>query len=70
MTTPTLHDAPHSNIYNVQPTSATSKSRTLATKLYSKDNPRFLNKYNFQFSNLFTEYVTSCNLLVEQLYYT
>ena len=63
MTSPTLHDTPHSNIYNVQPTSDTS-SRTFPTLPYSKHNPKFINKFSFQFSDpTDTEYVTLCNLL-------
>ena len=66
MTSPTLHDTPHSNIYNVQPTSDTTKSRTFHTLRYSKDHLKFMNKVNFQFSDLTdTEYVTLCNLLVK-----
>ena len=66
MTSPTLHDTRHSNIYNVQPTSDTPKSRTFATLPYSKDNLKFINIFNFQFSDLTdTEYVTLCNLLVK-----
>ena len=51
MTLPTLHDSPHSNIYNVQPTSDTPKSRTFPTLPHSKDNLKFINKFNFQFSD-------------------
>ena len=47
MTTCTLHDIPHSNIYNVQPTSDTPKSRTFRTLPHSKDNLEFSNKFNF-----------------------
>ena len=66
MTTPTSHDTPLSNIYNVQPTSDTSKARTFLTLLYSKNIPKFINKFNFPFSDLTdTEYVTFCNLLVK-----
>ena len=66
MTSPTLHDTPHSKIHNLQPTSDTSKSRTFPTLLYSKDNLKFMNKFNFHFFNLTdTEYVTLCNLLVK-----
>ena len=66
MTSPTLHDTPHSNIYNVQPTSVTSKSCSFPTLPYSKDHLKFINKFNFQFSDLTdTEYVTLCNLLVK-----
>ena len=66
MTSPTLHDTPHSNIYNIQPTSDTPKSCTFPTLPCSKDNLKFINKFNIQFSDLTdTEYVTLCNLLVE-----
>ena len=52
MTSPMLHDTPHSNVYNVQPTSDTSKSHTFPTLPYSKDNLKFINKFNFTFSDL------------------
>ena len=66
MTSLTLNDTPHSDIYNVQPTSDTPKSRTFPTLPYSKDNLKFITKFNFQFSDLTdTEYVTLCNLLVK-----
>ena len=42
------------------------KSRTFPTLPYSKDNLKFINKFNFQFSDLTdTEYVTLGNLLVK-----
>ena len=47
MTSPTLHDTPHSNIYNVQHTSDTPKSRTFSTLPYSKDNLKLINKYYY-----------------------
>ena len=66
VTSPTLHDTLHSNIYNVQPTSDTPKSRTFRTLPYSKDNLKFINKFSFHFFDLTdTEYVTLCNLLVK-----
>ena len=66
MTSHTLHDTPLSNIYNVQPSSDTSKSHTFPTLPYSKDNHTFINNFNFQFSDLTDpEYVTLCNLLVK-----
>ena len=66
MTSPTSHDKPHSHLYNVQPTSDAPKSRTFPTLPYSKDNLKFINKFNFQFSDLTgTEDVTLCNLLVK-----
>ena len=65
-TTPIIHNTPHSNIYNVQPRTDTSKSRTFPTLPYSNDNIIFTNKYNFQFFDLTdTEYVIFCNLLVK-----
>ena len=70
MTSPTLNDTPHSNIYNVQPTSETPKSRACPTLPYSKDNLKFKNKFNFQFSDLTdTEYVTLCNLSIKHKNY-
>ena len=66
MTSLTLHDTPHSNIYNVQPTSDTPMSRIFRTLPYSKDNLKFIYKFNFQFFDLVdTEFVTLCNLLVK-----
>ena len=52
MTSPTLHDKPHSNIYNVKPTCDTPKSRTFPTLPYSIDSLKFINKFHFQFSDL------------------
>ena len=52
MTSRTLHDTPHSNIYNVLPTSDTPKSRTFPTLPNSKDNLKLMNKFIFQFSDL------------------
>ena len=66
MTSPTLHDTPHSNINNVQHISDTPKSPTFPTLPYSKDNLKFINKFNFRFSDLTDiEYETMCNLLVK-----
>ena len=66
MTSPTIHDTPYSNIYNAHPTSLTPQSRTFPILPYSKDNLKFINKFNFQFSDLIdTEYVTLCNLIVK-----
>ena len=45
MTSPTLHDT--RNIYNIQPTSDTPKTCNFPTLPYSKDNLKFLNKFNF-----------------------
>ena len=64
--TSTLLDTPHSNIYNVQPTSDSPKSRTFPTLPDSKDNLKFINNFNFQFSDLTdNEYVTLCSSLVK-----
>ena len=57
-----------SSIYNVQPTSHTSKPRIYPSLPYSTKNLTFINKFNFQFSDLTdTEYVTLCNLLLEYI---
>ena len=59
MKTHTIHDTPYPNIYKVQPTSDTPKSRTFPTLPYSKDNLKLINKYNFHLSDLTdTEFVT------------
>ena len=48
-----------SPLYNVQPTSHTSEKRI-------SDNLKFINKFNFQFSDLTdTEYITLCNMLLK-----
>ena len=66
VTSPTLHETLHSNIYIVQPTSDTPKSRNFPTLPYSKDNLKFINKFKFHFSDLTdTENVTLCNLFVK-----
>ena len=53
------------SIYNVQPTTHTSKPRVFPLP-YSTENLNFINKFNFQFSDLTdTEYVTLCNLLLK-----
>ena len=55
-----------SSIYNVPPTSHTSKPRIFPSIPYTTENFKFMNKFNFQFSDLSdTEYVTLCNLLLE-----
>ena len=55
-----------SSLYNVQPTSHTSKPRTFPSLPYTTENLRFINKFNFQFSDLTdTEYITLCNLLLK-----
>ena len=53
-------------LYNVQPTSHSSQPRVFPSLPYSPENLKFINKFNFQFSNLTdTEYVTLCNLLLK-----
>ena len=55
-----------SSLYNVQPTSHTSKPRVFPSLPYSPENFKFINKFNFQFSDLTdTEYITLCNLLLK-----
>ena len=54
------------SLYNVQPTSHTSKPRVFSSLPYSPEILKFINKFNFQFSDLTnTEYVTLCNLLLK-----
>ena len=54
----------NSSIYNVQPTSHTSKPRIFPSLPYTPENLTFINK--FHFSDLsYTEYVTLCNLLIK-----
>ena len=56
---------PHSPLYNVQPTSHSSKQRVFPSLPYSPENLKFIRKFNFQFSDLTdTEYITLCNLLL------
>ena len=55
-----------SPIYIVQPTSHTSKPRIFPALPYTPENLKFINKLNFQFSDLTdTEYITLCNLLLK-----
>ena len=55
-----------SSLYNVQPTSQTSKPRVFPSLPYSTENLKFINKFNFHFSDLTnTEYITICNLLLK-----
>ena len=55
-----------SSLYNVQPTTHTSKPRVFPSLPYSTENLKFINKFNFQVSDLTdTEYVTLCNLLLK-----
>ena len=50
-----------SSIYNVQPTPHTSKPRVFPSLPYTTENLKFINKFNFQFSDLSdTEYITLC----------
>ena len=58
---------PHSSsIYNVQPTSHSSQQRVFPSLPYSPENLKFIQKFNFQFSDLTdTEYVTLCNFLLK-----
>ena len=54
------------SLYNVQPTSHSSQLRVFPSLPYSPENLKFINKFNFQFSDLTnTEYVTFCNLLLK-----
>ena len=53
-----------SPLYNVQPTSHTSEKRNFPSLPYTSDNLKFINKFNFQFSDFTdTEYITLCNIL-------
>ena len=55
-----------SPLYNVQPTSHTSEKRIFPSLPYTSDNLKFINKFNFQFSDLTdTEYITLCNMLLK-----
>ena len=55
-----------SHFYNVQPTSHTSKSRFFPSLPYTTENLIFINKFNFQVSDLTdTKYITLCNLLLK-----
>ena len=55
-----------SPLYNVQPTSNTSEKRIFPSLPYTSENLEFINKYNFQFSDLTdTEYITLCNMLLK-----
>ena len=55
-----------SSLYNVQLTSHTSKSRVFPSLPYTTEKLKFINKFNFQFSDLNDfEYITLCNLLLK-----
>ena len=54
------------SLSNVQPISHTSKHRVFPSLPYTTKNLKFINKFNFQFSDLTdTEYITLCNLLLK-----
>ena len=60
-------DIPHqtSPFYNVQPTSHTSETPIFPSLPYTSENLKFINKFNFQFSDLTdTECITLCNMLL------
>ena len=64
----TNSDIPHqtSPLYNVQHFSHTSKTRIFPSSPYTSENLNFVNKFNFQFSDLTdTEYITLCNMSLE-----
>ena len=55
-----------SPLYNVQPTSHTSEKRIFPSLPYTPENLKFINKFNFQFSDLLDrEYITLCNMLLK-----
>ena len=63
----TNNDIPNqtSTLYNVQPTSHTSEKRIFPSLPYTSENLKFINKFNFQFSDLTdSEYITLCNMLL------
>ena len=62
----TNSDTPHqtSPLYNVPPTSHTSEKRIFPSLPYTSENLKFINKFNFQFSDLTdTEYISLCNVM-------
>ena len=64
----TSSDIPNqtSPLYNVQPTSHTSEKRIFPSLPYTSENLKFINKYNFQFSDLTdTEYITLRSMLLK-----
>ena len=64
----THSDIPHitSPLYNVQHTSNFSEKRIFPSLPYTSDNLKFIDKINFQFSDLTgTEYFTLCNMLLK-----
>ena len=55
-----------SPLYNVQHTSHTSGTRIFPSSPYTSENLKFINKFNFQFSDLTDiEYITLCNMLLK-----
>ena len=55
-----------SPLYKVQPTSHTSEKRIFPSLPYTSGNLKFINLFNFQFSELTdTEYITVCNMLLK-----
>ena len=55
-----------SPLYNVQPTSHTSEKGIFPSLPYTSDNLKFINNFNFQFSDLTdTDYITPCNMLLK-----
>ena len=55
-----------SPLYNVQHTSHTSEKRIFPSLPYTSENLKFINKFNFQLSDLTdTEYITLCNMLLK-----
>ena len=55
-----------SPLYNVQPTSHTSDKRIFPALPYTPENLKFINKFNFQFSDLTdTEEINFCNMLLK-----
>ena len=55
-----------SPLYNVQPTFNTTEKRIFPSLPYISDNLKFINNFNYQFSDLTcTEYITLCNMLLE-----
>ena len=55
-----------SSLYDVQPTSHTSKPRIFPSLQHTTENLKFKNKFNFQFSDLTdTDIITLCNLLLK-----
>ena len=55
-----------SPLYNAQPTSHTSEKRIFPSLPYTSENLKFINKFNFQISDLTdTEYITLCKMLLK-----